>query len=203
MLDPYAIKLMPKESQIRTNDCIYEIHKRTVKDRDDFGELTDLVLAHEGTPVLNQYGAPVYKTDNMYVRHLFDVVVHGVDGPFTHKKGDLFINSKGRAQEKPTELPLEKTVYNSAPPKIVFDGIRDGQQSISMSRHHDALREERSVKGIARNLKHYKDRELMKLFDKVNTEIIKRGLKAIGGYQPIMDSDDNEKLVPLYPPQGL
>lgn len=202
MLDPHAMKLIPKESQIRTNDCIYEIHKRTVKDRDDFGELTDLVLAHEGTPVLNQYGAPVYKTDNIYVRHLFDVVVHGVDGPFTHKKGDLFINGKGRAQEKPTELPLEKNIHNSAPPKIVFDGIRDGQQSISMSRHHDALREERSIKGIARNLKHYKDRELMKLLDKVNTEVRKRGLSMQAGYQPVGEGEWVEKTEPKNPPQG-
>lgn len=100
------------------------------------------------------------------------------------------------------ELPLEKTIYNAAP-KIVFDGIRDGGPAmVSLRTHQDALRESRTVKSITRNLKYYKDRELMKLLDKVNTEILKRGLKVVGGYQPIMDGGDEEKLVPLSPPQG-
>lgn len=100
------------------------------------------------------------------------------------------------------ELPSEKTIHNAAP-KVVFNGIRDGGPAmVSLQTHQDALRESRSVKGITRNLKHYKDRELMKLLDKVNTEVRKRGLSMQAGYQPVGEGEWVEKTEPKNPPQG-
>lgn len=192
MLDPHTLAETkddkPKPLVIKS---IFEIHKRDVIEHDEFGKSTGKILAHRGTQVFNQHGAPVYKTDNLYVRHLFDVTVHGTDGSFTHKEGDLFINSKGRAQEKPSSNPL---------PNVVFNGMRDGGPAmVSLQTHQDALRESRTVKNIARNLKHYKDRELLKLLDKVNSEVRKRGLVMQAGYQPVTEGEWTE---PKNPPRG-
>lgn len=199
MLDPYATKPESEKSHKRTIESVFEIHKRTVKDRDDFGELTDLVLAHEGTPVLNQHGAPVYKSDTQYIRHLFDV--YGEDDKLLHKKGDLFVNGKGRAQDRHSQ-PIDNTIFNSQPLTIEFTGIRDGLQSMPLHKHHEQLREARSVKGVTKNLKYYKDRELLKLLDKVNTEVRKRNLVMPAGYQPVEEGEWVEKIVPRNPPQG-
>lgn len=196
MLDPYAMSEAKNDKpEPIVIESIFEIHKRDVFEQDEYGNVTDNILAHRGTQVFNQHGAPVYKTDTLYVRHLFDVVVHGIDGSFTHKEGDLFINSKGRAQEKPSN----PSKLNNVVPKVVFNGIKDGELSSHIVKLQEQIREARSVKGISRNLKHYKDRELMKLFDKVNTEIIKRGLKVVGGYQPVIDDEFTE---PKNPPRG-
>lgn len=78
---------------------------------------------------------------------------------------------------KPKEpLPRPIDTLGNMTPKVVFDGIRDGQSSISLKSHHEALREARTVKGITRTIKQMEKRELLKLLEAVNKEVRKRGL---------------------------
>lgn len=166
----------------------------------------------KGDEVLDTNGNRVPLGSELHERYeedRYELSCFGLRKKLIRSKGDLKLNYANRAILKPVvkemldpyalDVPVEKTIYNAVP-KVEFNGMRDGGPAmISLQTHQDALRESRTVKNIARNLKHYKDRELMKLFDKVNTEIIKRGLKVVGDYQPVIEDEFTE---PKNPPRG-
>lgn len=141
---------------------VYETHPRDCYLVGEHGERS---LAYsQGDIVTDYYDKPIVKGDDKYRRHLF-TVFSPCGQIVRYEKGEIFINGRGHAQ------PL---ILGSQPPKITYEGIKDGEQSINLKKHHEALRESRTVKGITHNLKHMETRELLKLRDAVLREVAKR-----------------------------